>query len=135
MLYGRGAGGMPTASAVLGDVVDAAHHLRTGAAARPVPREPARMHPADDLRCAWYLNMDVVDRPGVLAAVAGAFGDHAVSIRSMEQVGMGDEARLVFLTHVARQGDVLATLEVLRGLDVVEHIGGVMRVLGDEESA
>jgi homoserine dehydrogenase len=52
----------------------------------------------------------------------------------MEQLGMGDEARLVFLTHVGRQGDVMATLEGLRGLDVVEHIGGVLRVLGDEET-
>jgi homoserine dehydrogenase len=135
MLYGRGAGGMPTASAVLGDLVDAAHHLRTGAAARPVPRQRARLHPADDLSCAWYLNMDVVDRPGVLAAVAGVFGAHGVSIRSMEQVGLGDEARLVFLTHVARQGDVTATIDDLRSLDVVEHIGGVLRVLGDEEEA
>ena len=135
MLYGRGAGGLPTASAVLGDLVDAAHHLRAGTAGRPVPRTTARMHPADDLRCAWYLNIDVVDRPGVLAAVAGVFGDHAVSIRSMEQIGLGDEARLVFLTHVARQGDVMATLEDLRRLEVVEHVGGVLRVLGDEEAA
>lgn len=134
MLYGRGAGGGPTASAVLGDVIDAAHHLRTGAAARPVPRPAARLHPADDLRCAWYLNVDVLDRPGVLAAVAKVFGDHAVSIRSMEQVGLGDEARLVFLTHVARQGDLMATLAGLKGLDVVEHVGGVLRVMGDEES-
>jgi homoserine dehydrogenase len=133
MLYGRGAGGVPTASAVLGDLIDAAHHLKAGAALREVPRSPARMHPADELRCAWYLNIDVLDRPGVLAAVAGVFGEHAVSIRSMEQLGMGDEARLVFLTHVARQGDVMATLDGLRSLEVVEHIGGVMRVLGVEE--
>jgi homoserine dehydrogenase len=134
MLYGRGAGGLPTASAVLGDVVDAAHHLQVGVPARLPLRSSARLHPADDLRCAWYLNIDVVDRPGVLAAVATVFGDHGVSIRSMEQLGMGDEARLVFLTHVGRQGDVMATLEGLRGLDVVEHIGGVLRVLGDEET-
>jgi homoserine dehydrogenase len=133
MLYGRGAGGLPTASAVLGDVVDAAHHLQVGAPARVPLRSSAHMHPAADLRCAWYLNIDVVDRPGVLAAVATVFGDHGVSIRSMEQLGMGDEARLVFLTHVARQGDVMATLDGLRQLDVVEHIGGVLRVLGDEE--
>ncbi len=133
MLYGRGAGGVPTASAVLGDLIDAAHHLETGALLRPVPRAPVGMHPADELRCAWYLNIDVLDRPGVLAAVAGVFGEHAVSIRSMEQLGMGDEARLVFLTHVARQGDVTATLHGLRSLEVVEHIGGVLRVLGVEE--
>jgi homoserine dehydrogenase len=133
MLYGRGAGGRPTASAVLGDVVDAAQHLRAGTAAPALPRAQARLHPTDDLRCAWYLNIDVLDRPGVLAAVAGVFGDHGVSIRSMEQLGMGDEARLVFLTHVARQGDVMATIEGLRRLEVVEHVGGVLRVLGDEE--
>ncbi|MHB8681300.1 MAG: homoserine dehydrogenase [Acidimicrobiales bacterium] len=132
MLYGRGAGGVPTASAVLGDLVDAAHHLRAGAPGRPVPARPVTMHPADDLRCAWYLNIDVLDRPGVLAAVAQVFGDHAVSIRSMEQLGLGDEARLVFLTHVARQGDVMATLDGLRRLEVVEHIGGVLRVMGEE---
>ena len=133
MLYGRGAGGRPTASAVLGDLLDAAHHLRSGSAARPLQHSRAHMHPADDLRCAWYLNIDVLDRPGVLAAVATVFGDHDVSIRSMEQLGMGDEARLVFLTHVARQGDIMATVEGLRSLEVVEHVGGMLRVLGDEE--
>jgi homoserine dehydrogenase len=132
MLYGRGAGGRPTASAVLGDVIDAAYHLRTGAVARSVERVRPRLRPADDLRCAWYLNIDVVDRPGVLAAVARVFGDNGVSIRSMEQVGLDDEARLIFLTHVARQGDVMQTLADLRDLDVVEHVGGVLRVIGDE---
>ncbi len=133
MLYGRGAGGEPTASAVLGDVVDAARNVRSGVAGPALPVSPAHFHPADDLRSAWYLNIDVLDRPGVLAAVATVFGDHAVSIRSMEQLGMGDEARLVFLTHIARQGDVMACIDGLRSLDVVEHVGGMLRVLGDEE--
>ena len=133
MLYGRGAGGPPTASAVLGDLVDAAHHLQAGVAGPRVPRGDFALHPPDDLRCAWYLNIDVLDRPGVLAAVATVFGERGVSIRSMEQLGMGDEARLVFLTHIARQGDVMATLDGLRRLEAVEHIGGVLRVLGDEE--
>ena len=135
MLYGRGAGGRPTASAVLGDLIDAAHHLRSGTAARFVPRVRPRFRPTDDLRCAWYLNIDVADRPGVLAAVAQLFGDNGVSIRSMEQVGLGDEARLIFLTHVAREGDVKRTMSGLRGLDVVDHVGGVLRVMGDEEEA
>jgi homoserine dehydrogenase len=133
MLYGQGAGGKPTASAVLGDLIDAAHHLRTGAPARFVPLKRPRFRPTDDLRCAWYVNIDVADRPGVLAAVAQIFGDNGVSIRSMEQVGLGAEARLIFLTHVAREGDVQRTLEGLRRLDVVDHIGGVLRVMGDEE--
>jgi homoserine dehydrogenase len=134
MLYGRGAGGRPTASAVLGDLIDAAHHLRAGFSARNAPRVRARMHRADDLRSAWYLNIDVADQPGVLAAVASVFGEHGVSIRSMEQVERGAEARLIFVTHVARQGDLMQTLEGLRSLDVVDHIGGVLRIVGDEEA-
>jgi homoserine dehydrogenase len=133
MLYGQGAGGRATASAVLGDLIDAAHHLRTGAPARFVARVRPKIRPTDDLRCAWYLNIDVLDRPGVLAAVARVFGDNGVSIRSMEQVGLGDEARLIFLTHVASEGDVRRTLTGLRGLEVVDHVGGVVRVIGDEE--
>jgi len=133
MLYGLGAGGRPTASAVLGDIIDAAHHLRTGSPARFVAPVRPRIRPTDDLRCAWYLNIDVVDRPGVLAVVARLFGDNGVSIRSMEQVGLDDEARLIFVTHVAREGDVQRTLSGLRGLDVVDHVGGVLRVMGDEE--
>ena len=90
MLYGRGAGGLPTASAVLGDLIDAAHHLRAGSPARVVPagRRPDPARPTT-CACAWYLSIDVADRPGVLAAVAQVFGDHGVSIRSMEQVGPG----------------------------------------------
>jgi homoserine dehydrogenase len=133
MLYGRGAGGLPTASAVLGDLIDAAHHLRSGAPARVAPRVEARIRPADDLWCAWYLSIDVADRPGVLAAVAHVFGDHGVSIRSMEQVGLGDEARLIFLTHVARAGDVRRTIDGLRELDAVDRVGGVLRIVGDRE--
>jgi homoserine dehydrogenase len=131
MLYGRGAGGLPTASAVLGDLIDAAHHLRAGAVARVVPRVTPRIRTADDLWCAWYLSIDVADRPGVLAAVAQVFGAHGVSIRSMEQVGLGDEARLIFLTHEASAGDVRRTIDGLRELDAVDRVGGVLRIVGD----
>lgn len=133
MLYGRGAGGAPTASAVLGDLIDAARNLRAGAHAPAPHRAPARVRPTADLRSAFYLSLDVLDRPGVLAAVAAAFGAHNVSIRAMEQDGLGDEARLVFLTHVAREGDVMATLEDLRRLDAVDNVGGVLRVIGGDE--
>ncbi len=118
---------------MLGDLIDAADHVLTGAPARFVARVRPHFRPTDELRCAWYLNIDVADRPGVLATVAKLFGDNGVSIRSMEQVGLGDEARLIFLTHVAREGDVQRTLAGLRGLDVVDHVGGVLRVMGDEE--
>ncbi len=129
MLYGRGAGGVPTASAVLGDLVDAARNLRSGAHAPPPRRGAVRLQPPDDVRSAFYLSLDVVDRPGVLAAVATVFGDHGVSIKAMEQVGLRDEARLVFLTHTAREGDVRATLDGLRRLPSVDRVGGVLRVV------
>ncbi len=133
MLYGQGAGGRPTASAVLGDLVDAARDLRSSAPAPAPRRTRVALVPIAELRSAFYLSIDVADRPGVLAAVATVFGDHGVSIRSMEQVGLGEEARLIFLTHEAREGDVQATLEDLGRLGAVDRIGGVLRVVGAPE--
>ena len=132
MLYGRGAGGHPTASAVLGDLIDAARNLRRGAAPEPRPATPARIHPIGELRTAYYLALEVTDRPGVLAAVAGVFGRHGVSIRSMEQEGLGSEARIIFITHVAYEQDMRATLDDLRHLDAVRQVGSVLRVIADE---
>jgi homoserine dehydrogenase len=132
MLYGRGAGGMPSASAVLGDLVDAAHNLRAGAAGRTTVPQPAVIHPFDDVSSQYYLSLEVADRPGVLAAVAGIFGEHDVSIRSMEQEGLGDEARLIFITHTAVERSMQATLSALRDLDAVDRVGTLLRVVGQE---
>ena len=132
MLYGRGAGGMPTASAVLGDLIDAAHNLRAGGAGRTSPLGKATIRPIEDLSSQYYINITVDDRPGVLAAVATVFGRHGVSIRSMEQEGLGAEARLIFITHTARERDVQATLHDLRALDAVERVGTLLRVIGPE---
>ena len=135
MLYGRGAGGSPTASAVLGDIIDAAGNLRRGTHGSIGTLVRARIRSIDDLESAYYLSLDVVDRPGVLAKVADVFGRHGVSIRSMEQEasepGNGSEARLIFLTHKARERDVQATLHDLRELDVVDRVGTMLRVVGD----
>ena len=132
MLYGRGAGGMPTASAVLGDLVDAAHNLRAGASGRTSIPSPAAIHPMDQTSSQYYLSLEVADRPGVLAAVAGIFGEHGVSIRSMEQEGLGDEARLIFITHRAVERDMQATMRALRELDAVDRVGTLLRVAGQE---
>jgi homoserine dehydrogenase len=132
MFYGRGAGALPTSSALLGDLIDAAHNLTIGGTGRAPVLAPAKLRPVDDLRSQYYLALDVADKPGVLAAVAGVLGDHGVSIQSMEQQGLGDEARLVFITHVAREADVQATLADLKALDAVRSIGGLLRVIGDE---
>jgi homoserine dehydrogenase len=132
MLYGRGAGGVPTASAVLGDLIDAAHNFLVGSAAPAPARARANIRSMDDVRSAFYLNVEVDDRPGVLAAVADVFGAHGVSIRSMEQQGLDDEARLIFLTHVGREGDMRATIVGLEALSVVKHVGGLLRVVDGE---
>jgi homoserine dehydrogenase len=130
MMYGRGAGGLPTASAVLGDVIDAAMNQRQGTHATIGSFTRARIRSIDELSSAYYLCLEVIDQPGVLARVADAFGRHGVSIRSMEQEGLGTEARLIFITHVATERDVQATLRELRDLDVVDRIGSVLRVVG-----
>jgi homoserine dehydrogenase len=134
MLLGRGAGGGPSASAVLGDLIDAVKNLHgggRGATLGTLSRKPIR--PIDDIESQFYVTLDAVDRPGVLAAIAGAFGKHKVSIQSMQQKGQGDEARLIFVTHLAREAGLRATIHDVRELDVVERVGSVLRVVGGEE--
>jgi homoserine dehydrogenase len=132
MLYGRGAGGLPTASAVLGDLIDAAHNLGIGGRGRSPVLGRGQIRPIDEMMSQYYLNIEVTDRPGVLAAVAHVLANHAVSIKSMEQEGIGEEARLVFITHTARERDVQACLHDLRELDVVDRVGSLIRVIGEE---
>ncbi|MDP9419346.1 MAG: homoserine dehydrogenase [Actinomycetota bacterium] len=129
MLYGRGAGGLPTASAVLGDVVDAAGNLRRGTCASIGSLPRATIRPIDEVRSEYCLHLEVLDRPGVLHAVSGVFAEHGVSIRSMEQEGLGDEARLIFITHEAAESSIQATLASLRGLDVVDRVRSLLRVV------
>jgi homoserine dehydrogenase len=131
MFYGRGAGGGPTASAVLGDLIDAASNLRAGTHASIGRLPRAELSPLDDVRCEYYLNLEVADRPGVLHAVSGVFAEHGVSIRSMEQEGLGDEARLVFITHDATEASMRSTRRDLDRLDAVDRITSVIRVVGE----
>lgn len=129
MLYGQGAGGLPTASAVVGDLIDASRNLAAHTTAPAPERQPAHLVSEADLQAGFYISLDVADRPGVLGAVTTSFGNHGVSIRSVEQEGGNNGARLVFVTHRTREGDVRATLTELGELDVVERIGGVMRIV------
>jgi homoserine dehydrogenase len=135
MLYGRGAGGNPTASAVLGDLVDAVKNLRSGSRGATMGALSHRhIRPIDEVASQFYVSLDAVDRPGVLAQIAGACGRHDVSIASMHQDGpRGDQARLIFVTHQAREADLRATIQEVRGLDVVSHVGTILRVIGTEE--
>ena len=132
MFYGRGAGGRPTASAVLGDLIDACVNRANGAAGQIGTLVPAAIRPIDEVESAFYIALDVTDRPGVLAQVADVFGRHDVSIRLVEQEGLGDDARLIFITHSAMERDAQATLVALRDLDVVHELLTVVRVVGDE---
>ena len=133
MFYGRGAGGAPTASAVLGDIVAVGRHRVVGARG---PGESTYAHlevrPIGDAVTRYYVNLEVSDRPGVLATVAQAFADNGVSIQNVRQDGYGDDAGLVVRTHTARDSDLAATIERLRSSDAVRRVVGVMRVEGEE---
>lgn len=132
MFYGRGAGGGPTASAVLGDLIDAAVNVANGAAARLSITEKARLRSVDELSSQYYLTMVVSDEPGVLAQVATVFGIHGVSIQVMEQSGTGGDAELCLILHETTEAALHATLDELDGLDVVRGIGSVIRLVSDD---
>lgn len=133
MLYGRGAGGDPTATAVVGDLISAARNVVTGGRAIGCTcRLDRRIRPMDDTRGQYYLNLHVADRPGVLAEIAGHFGDNGVSIERVWQEGSGDEATLVFITHRAQEGALQKTLQELRGSTAVRAVSSVLRVEGEE---
>lgn len=129
MFYGRGAGGLPTASAVLGDVIDAAVNLAAGTHGSLGTFAPARIRPIDEISVEYLLSLDVADRPGVLHAVTGVFARHGVSIRTAEQEGNGPDARLVFITHVAQESAVRATVDELERLDEVLSVGVLLRLI------
>jgi homoserine dehydrogenase len=129
LFYGRGAGGAPTGSAVFGDVIDAAINLRAGTHGSVGALGKATIKPIDETSAEYLLGLDVADQPGVLHAVTGVFAEHGVSIRVAEQEGNGPDARLVFITHEAREKDVQATVRELNGLDVVLKVGGLIRVI------
>ncbi|MEO7398121.1 MAG: homoserine dehydrogenase, partial [Ilumatobacteraceae bacterium] len=130
MFYGRGAGGLPTASAVLGDVIDAAVNLRQGTHGSLGSFGRATIRPIDETSSEYLLSLDVADRPGVLHAVTGVFARNNVSIRAAEQEGLRDDARLVFITHEAKEASLQGCLRELRELDVVKRVGSLLRVIG-----
>jgi homoserine dehydrogenase len=134
MFYGRGAGGDPTASAVLGDVVAVARHKVAGG------RGPGESAYADlavvdmgQSLTRYHISLDVADRPGVLAQVATAFAAHDVSIETVRQQvapGGGARAKLIVVTHRATDAALAATVDALADLDAVDDVASVMRVEG-----
>lgn len=131
MFYGRGAGGIPTASSVVGDVVAAAKNRVAGTV------DPAQSIYAElevrgigAARTSYYLNLQVSDEPGVLAAIAQVFSAQDVSIQAVRQQGAGDHANLIIRTHPATDADLSKTVDALRAMSVVRDVVGVMRVEG-----
>ncbi|HYP23205.1 MAG TPA: homoserine dehydrogenase [Actinomycetota bacterium] len=135
MLLGRGAGGAATASAVVGDVVELARNLAQGAPGAPTDAfsRDATIRPPEEARVRYYLVLSVLDQSGVLAAVAGVFARHDVSIASVRQEGSGDEATLVLITHTSTEGQHQATFDDLAGLDAVKDVRSTIRVEGAPE--
>ena len=125
-LSGPGAGGLQTASAVLGDVVS----VMTGGARPPAP--PLTLALIEDVESAFYLHLDVADFPGVLASVTKVLGEHGVSIKSVVQRGMGESARLVMVTHPVLESSMLAAIEQVGEFDFVRSPPRTIRVIEEE---
>ena len=133
MFYGRGAGGAPTASAVLGDLVAVARNRLWGArGAGESAYAGLPVLPMGETLTRYHVSLDVIDKAGVLARVAEAFSHHDVSIASVRQEGHGDDASLVLVSHTATDAALAATVDDLRKLDVVRAVASVMRVEGEE---
>lgn len=131
MFYGRGAGGTPTASAVLGDLVAVARNRISGGLG---PRESDYADRAiatiGNTRTRYLIRLEVADRPGVLAAVAQTFAKHDVSIQTVRQTGRGENAELIVMTHKATDGALSETVAGLKALDSVKDVASVIRVEG-----
>ena len=134
MFYGAGAGGGPTASAMLGDLVVVARNRVAGIRGPDAPSyAELPVLPMSEALTRYHVALDVADRPGVLAPVAEAFARHDVSIRAVRQEGRGNEAYLVIVTHTARESALAATVAELSAMSAVRAVDSVMRVEGEDE--
>ena len=131
MFFGRGAGSLPTGSAVVGDLISASRNILSGSVGRirPVPPVPIPMRPADASNGKFYVRLHAVDRPKVLASIAHVFGDFDVSIESVVQRALpGGEAEIVWITHRCREESLKGALEVIGPLESVRAIHNWIRV-------
>jgi homoserine dehydrogenase len=134
MFYGAGAGGTPTASAVLGDIVAVARNRLAGTRGPDASTYAGLpVMPMGETITRYHVSLDVDDRPGVLAPVAEAYARHDVSIEAVRQASRGEEAQLVIVTHTARDAALVATIRDLEALSMVRSVVSVMRVEGEEE--
>ena len=133
MFYGRGAGGAPTASAILGDVVAVARHRVSDSVG---PRESdyadRAIAPIGDTKTQFLIRLNVADKPGVLAAIAQVFAKEAVSIQTVRQSGRGNDAELIVVSHGATEAALSSTVSALSKMDIVTKVESVLRVLGSQ---
>jgi homoserine dehydrogenase len=131
MFYGRGAGEMPTASAVVGDIIDSARNILKGTKGRLscTCYDHKEKEAVGDIRTKYYVRMKVIDRPGVFAAIAGVFGNQEVSLASVIQKrNIGNIAEIVWVTHEVLEKNMQDALKIIGGLSIVEEISSVIRV-------
>ncbi|CAB4921678.1 unannotated protein [freshwater metagenome] len=133
MFYGRGAGGAPTASAILGDLVAVTRH-RVGDSIGPRESDYAdrAIAPISDTKTQFLIRLNVADKPGVLAAIAQVFATEGVSIQTVRQSGRGNDAELIVVSHGATEAALSSTVSALSTMDIVTKVESVIRVLGSQ---
>jgi len=131
MFYGRGAGGAPTASAILGDVVAVARHIALNSVGqRETDYADRDIAPIESTKTKFLIRLEVADKAGVLASIATTFADHGVSIQTVNQTGRNSDAEVTIVTHLATEGELKATVAALTKMDAVQNISSVIRVEG-----
>lgn len=136
MHFGRGAGQMPTASAVVGDIIEIGRNMAFQISSRIgcTCYEEKEILPIDELCAQYYIRMNVTDRPGVLAGIAGVLGANQVSIASViQKSSSADKAELILITHTVKEKYLQDSLQTLKGMDIVAEINNVIRLEGIEE--
>ena len=131
MFYGRGAGGAPTASAILGDVVAVARHIALNSVGqRETDYADRDIAPIESTKTKFLIRLEVADKAGVLAAIATVFANHGVSIQTVNQAGRNNDAEVTIVTHRATEGELKATVASLKAMEMVNKISSVIRVEG-----
>lgn len=131
MFYGRGAGGAPTASAILGDVVAVARHIALNSVGqRETDYADRDIAPIESTKTKFLIRLEVADKAGVLAAIATTFANHGVSIQTVNQAGRNSDAEVTIVTHLATEGELKATVASLTAMEMVNKISSVIRVEG-----
>src|SRR6056300_1116840 len=126
---GPGAGAAPTASAIIGDVLSACHQMGSNQTNwYPLRKQKSGNKNVENVNSSWFIRLSVKDEPGVLATIAGLFGENSVSIESVIQEGRGDNAELVLVTHEATENNLNKSIESIENLDSVSSVTSTIRV-------